>query len=55
MEFEKIFNIFVACAVVILIVVTLVSLCFVIVNKANGNLGAIAGDVCLECCTQILR
>ena len=55
MEFEKIFNAFVACAIVILLLVTLVSLCFVIVDKANGNLGAVVGNICLECCTQILR
>ena len=55
MEFEKIFDFFVACVIVILALVTLVSLCFVVVNKANGNLGVVVSNLCLECCTQILR
>ena len=55
MEFEKLFNIFLACVITILLLVTIVSLCFVIVNKANSNLGMVADNICLESCTQILQ
>lgn len=55
MEFEKLFKFYTICVVVILIVTTLICVSFVIVDKAKGNLGAVAGYICLESCTQILR
>jgi hypothetical protein len=55
MEFEKIFNFFVVCVVGILLLTTLVSMCFVVVSKAKGNLGAVSDNICLESCTQILQ
>ena len=55
MEFEKLFRLYTVCVVVILVATTLVCVCFAVINKVNGNLGAIAGNVCLESCTQILQ
>ncbi len=55
MEFEKIFNFFTVSAVVILVVTTLICVSFVIIDKADSNLGATIGSISLENCTQILQ
>lgn len=39
MEFNRIFNIFTVSAIAIMILITAVSACFTISNRANGNLG----------------
>lgn len=53
MEFEKLFNFYTVCVIVILVLVTLISVSFVIIDKANSNLGATASNKSLEICTQI--
>lgn len=55
MEFEKLFNFYTISAVVILVVTTLICVSFVIVDKADSNLGATVDSVTLENCTQILQ
>jgi hypothetical protein len=55
MEFEKIINLYTILVVLLLVAITLVCVCLVVVNKANGNLGVVNGNICLECCTQILQ
>ena len=55
MEFEKLFNFYTISAVVILVVTTLICVSFVIVDKADSNLGATVDSIALEICTQILQ
>lgn len=55
MEFEKLFNLFTVCVVAILIITTLICVSFVIIDKANSNLGTVNNNICLESCTQILQ
>lgn len=39
MEFNRIFNIFTVSAIIIMLLTTVVSVCFTISNRANSNLG----------------
>lgn len=55
MEFEKLFNFYTITVVVILVLSTLISVSFVIIDKANSNLGAAAENLTSENCTQILQ
>ena len=55
MEFEKIFNVYSVFAVVILLIITALCVVFIIISKADANLGAIAGYISLENCTQIAQ
>lgn len=55
MEFEKLFNFYTVSVVVILFLITMISVSFVIIDKANSNLGANATEMSLENCTQIVQ
>jgi uncharacterized integral membrane protein len=55
MEFEKIFNAYSVFAVIVLLLITALCVIFIVINKADANLGAVAGCNSLENCTQIVQ
>lgn len=44
MEFNRLFNIFTVCAIVIMLLTTLVSACFTVSKRAESNLGVFAAS-----------
>ncbi len=55
MEFEKIFNAYSVFVVIVLLLITALCVVFIIISKADANLGAVAGYISLENCTQIVQ